>query len=81
MCFPSQSRGPRRGLSGKDRLTEARDVGDQEYGRKRAIETIRRRRQEPAEGMIQELPLSVYEFTSGRNLIDDITAVVVKVVE
>ncbi len=64
-----------------DGLTEARDVRDKEYGRNQAIETVRRHRQEPSDRIIQELFLSVYEFTSGRNLLDDITAVVVKIVE
>jgi sigma-B regulation protein RsbU (phosphoserine phosphatase) len=64
-----------------DGLNEARSVAGEDYGRKRAVEIVCRHRQEPSDRILQELFRSVFEFTSGKNLTDDITAVVVKVID
>lgn len=64
-----------------DGLTEARNANGDEYGRQLPVDIVCRNRQEPSNLILQELFLAVYEFTSGRNLKDDMTAVVVKVIE
>jgi serine phosphatase RsbU (regulator of sigma subunit) len=64
-----------------DGLNEARSVAEEEYGRKRAVEIVRRHCQSSVERILRELFQSAFEFTSGQNLKEDITAVVVKVVD
>ncbi|QEL19636.1 PAS domain S-box protein [Limnoglobus roseus] len=63
-----------------DGLSDARSTDDQEYGRKRAVDVVARNHRETPDRILQELFQSVFQFTSGRNSLDDITAVVVKVV-
>ena len=64
-----------------DGLTEARNANGDEYGRQLPVDIVCRNRQETSNLILQELFLAVYEFTSGRNLKDDMTAVVVKLIE
>jgi len=61
-----------------DGLTEANNVEGDQYGRQRAVETVSRDRREPADGIVRNLFVSVYEFTSGCNSKDDISAIVLK---
>ena len=61
-----------------DGLSDARNVHDQEFGRKQAVEVVAGNHHEKSESILTELLRSVFDFTAGRNPIDDITAVVVK---
>jgi len=63
-----------------DGLNEARSVAEEEYGRQRPVEVVGCHRHEPSDNILQKLFQSVFEFTSGKNLTDDVTAIVVKVV-
>jgi sigma-B regulation protein RsbU (phosphoserine phosphatase) len=64
-----------------DGLNEAYNIAGEQYGRKQAVEIVAQHRREHSERVLQELFQSVFEFTTGRNLDDDITAVVLRVVE
>jgi|GEM_PF-2084481 len=63
-----------------DGLTDATSHEGRHYGRKLAADTVRHHRQQSAGEILKELFESVSEFIDGQKLIDDITAVVVKVI-
>ena len=64
-----------------DGMSDATGANGEYYSRERVIETVTRHRMETSEVMIQNLLQSIFEFSSGRSLTDDITCVIVKVVE
>jgi PAS domain S-box-containing protein len=63
-----------------DGLSEAMDRSGNMYDRARAIETVSRHRQDSSDAILMNVFASVFEFAEGRNITDDISAVVVKVV-
>jgi sigma-B regulation protein RsbU (phosphoserine phosphatase) len=64
-----------------DGLSDARNAQDEEFSRKRAVDIVACHHGETVDRILGELYQAVFEFTSGRILTDDVTAVVVKVVE
>ena len=61
-----------------DGVTEAADMGGEEFGEERLIETLCRNRNAPARSLLQSVIRTVQQFSPGEQG-DDITAVVAKV--
>jgi PAS domain S-box-containing protein len=61
-----------------DGVTEARRPDDSEFGVDRALDCVRRHRQENAQQIVAELLQAVRDFSGGSPQADDITAVICK---
>jgi serine phosphatase RsbU (regulator of sigma subunit) len=63
-----------------DGILEARATDETPFGRERALEVIRSHRDRPASEIVAALCRSVRDFCKNKTLIDDVTAIVIKVV-
>jgi serine phosphatase RsbU (regulator of sigma subunit) len=61
-----------------DGVTEAANLGDEEFGEERLIEVLKRRRTESSDAIVSAVMESLNRFTSGAPQADDITLVVAK---
>jgi PAS domain S-box-containing protein len=64
-----------------DGLSEAMNLDGEQFHSRRVVEVVSRHRHTSAEGVIQNLFTEMYEFTSGRTILDDMTVIAVKVSE
>ena len=62
-----------------DGILEARSPGDELFGADRMLETVRTNRNCKASEIIETLRQAVRDFTQREELLDDVTAVVIKV--
>mgnify|MGYP001823082398 CR=1 FL=1 len=62
-----------------DGITEAVNLQNQEFGRKRLETLIRQVKRLPVKELIQKIRLSLEEFSEGKPLADDTTIVICKI--